>query len=143
MSCLIVPSPRFTLPVERSTIPMYPATSWTASGVRMQGAVVISTSGIPRRSREKVSPSTRCAASSSRHIVSIRQPSGRAPESPTSAVRWNPLVFEPSMTSFLMVWTCSAGVMPSIFAIVRQTSSASGFIGVGGSSSCSTRQTES
>ncbi len=124
-------------------MPIYSAIRWTAFGVCMQGAVVISTSGIPRRSSEKVSPSTRCAASSSRHIVSIRQPSGRAPESATSAVRWNPLVFEPSMTSFRIVCTCSTGVMPSIFAIVRQTSSASGFIGAGGSSSCSTRQTVS
>ena len=121
-------------------MPMCSATFWTSSGVCMQGDVVISTSGIPSRSRLKTSSFTRCAASSSRQIVSICPPFGRAPLKATSAVRWNPLVLEPSMTSFRIVCTCGTGVMPNIFAMVRQTESASSFNGAGGSSSFSTRQ---
>jgi hypothetical protein len=52
----------------------------------------------------------------------------------------DPEPVEPSMTSFRMVWIWGIGVMPNIFAMVRQTESASLFIGAGGSSSFSTRQ---
>ncbi|OPY40372.1 MAG: hypothetical protein A4E40_00820 [Methanoregulaceae archaeon PtaU1.Bin059] len=138
-SCRIVPRPLFTFPVERSTIPRYSAISCTSSGECMQGEVVISTRGIPRRSSEKTSSFTLWAASSSRQIVSMAPPFGRVPFTATRAVRWNPLVFDPSMTSFRMVCTWGIGVMPHIFAIWRQIASASGLRGAGGSSSFSTR----
>jgi len=105
------------------------------SGVPHAGrSLVISTSGIPRPVEGEGLALHSLLPPPPQGISSrIRQPSGRAAREPDGApLRWNPLVFEPSMTSFLMVWTCSAGVMPSIFAIVRQTSSASGFIASGG-----------
>ena len=139
----IVPRPRFTRPVDLSTMPRYAAISRTSSGDFMQGEVVISTSGIPRRSRENVSPSTRCAASSSRQMVSMLPPFGSIPSSATRAVLWNPLVLDPSMTSFRMVWTCPIGVIDKVRAMVQHISRASGLSGAGGSSSYSTRQVES
>ena len=75
MSCRMVPSPRFTFPVERSIMPSCSATSLAWAGETISGAVPISTSGIPRRSSEYITESplssTFCAASSSRHRTSM------------------------------------------------------------------------
>ena len=58
----------------------------------------------------------------------------------TMAVRWKPVVFEPSMTSLRMKWTSSTGRAWSIAASVRTMSRASALASWGGSSSASTRQ---
>ncbi len=58
----------------------------------------------------------------------------------TRAVRWNPEVLEPSITSLRMKWISSTGLAPSSAATVRTTSTASGLARWGGSSSASTRQ---
>jgi len=48
----IVPSPRLTAPVDRSSMPMRSAASRAPSGLRMSGPVPISTRGTPSRSSE-------------------------------------------------------------------------------------------
>ncbi len=50
MSCRIEPSPRMTLPVPLSVLPIARATSSASFGDFMTGAVATSMSGIPRRS---------------------------------------------------------------------------------------------
>ncbi|VVB99139.1 Uncharacterised protein [uncultured archaeon] len=80
------------------------------------------------------------AASSSMTIVCTPSsffPMGILPPVATSAVRWKPDVFEPSMTNFLMVKISSAILASHIKAISSTVSSASLSIGWGGSSSSS------
>ena len=62
------------------------------------------------------------------------------PPSDTSMVRWKPVVFEPSTTVFLMVWSSVYVLDLSADAIVSAVLLASGSRQCGGSSSCSTRQ---
>ena len=145
-SCLMVPRPRLTLPVERSSMPMVSATSLAWAGDTISGSVPISTSGMPCLSSEYITLSTLSptfwAASSSRHstptptfpwVVSMYPPVD------TRAVRWNPDVLEPSMTILRIVNTSSNGSMFMSLAICSVRSSASRFNSLGGSSSFSTR----
>src|SRR5438445_748200 len=138
-SSRIVPIPLMTLRVARSRDPNAKATSRASSGVAMSGAVAISTRGMPNRSSRyttsfSASPSLR-AASSSRRIVGtpIRFPlTSRRPSSATSPDRWNPDVFDPSITILRMKSTSWTGFASSRRAISSVMSSASGFGGGGG-----------
>jgi len=65
----------------------------------------------------------------------------RCPSKATSAERWNPDVFEPSITIFRMKSTSLTGFASKRSAISNVMSKASGLGGWGGSSSASTRQT--
>ena len=108
-SCLIVPSPRATLPVDLSALPRYRAAFSTCSGVPMMGSSAISTRGTPSLSKAKnleraSSPRIRAASSSS---VTVCTPTSSpstdsSPPRAMTAVRWNPEVLEPSMTIFLI-----------------------------------------
>jgi len=116
----------------------------------MSGRVPISTRGIPSRSSEYRTPAsvsaTRWQDSSSSMMSSIRTgPSSvsTTPPSATFIVRWNPEVFDPSMTIFRITWTWSRGSMSSNWAISSVTRMASAHTLCGGSSSSSTRHVES
>ena len=114
-SCRMLPRPLRTRRVSRRRPPRYLETASACSGEAMSGSVAISTSGIPSLSKEYVtscpsefvsSPSF-LAESSSRQITDIptSMPStSNFPSVATSVVRWNPLVFEPSTTVFLITW---------------------------------------
>jgi len=146
-SSRMVPRPRFTLRVERKMEPSRCATSLTSSGSCMSGAVAISMSGMPRRSNRYVTSlslvSTLRAASSSRQSdrIPIRRPfTSRWPSAATRAVRWKPLVFEPSMTILRMKCTSSIARQLSMADTTREACMASSSASCGGSSSASTRQ---
>jgi len=146
----MVPSPRLTCPVERSSIPMRSAASRACSGERMSGPVPISTRGMPSRSSphrtpSSVSPIRAADSSSSSMSVTETGPSlvSISPSVATSVDRWNPEVFDPSTTIFRMTCARSTTSMSSSLAISRVTSSASRSRRCGGSSSSSTRQVES
>ena len=146
-SCLIVPIPRFTNPVERRIMPICSAASLACAGEIMSGAVPISTNGMPRRSSENTTApscsSTLWQASSSRQSTStptLPCDVSKCPPVATSDVRWNPDVFEPSITSLRMIWISSTGCIFSSLAVVSVISIASSFNSRGGSSSFSTRQ---
>ena len=144
-SCLIVPRPLLTLVLLKIWPSIY-ATSRTWSGWCIEGSVVISARGIPKRSSlNSVNPSlvsTLLAASSSRPRLSMTTlPYGvsRYPSVATIPVLWNPPVLLPSITCFLIVWNSSTICIFIKHAIVIQMSSASSFKLWGGSSSFSTR----
>ncbi|KAF5036791.1 hypothetical protein DSECCO2_571450 [anaerobic digester metagenome] len=86
--------------------------------------------------------STLRAASSSRHSdrIPIRRPlTSRWPSTATRAVRWKPLVFEPSMTILRMKCTSSITRQLSIDETISEACMASSSASCGGSSSASTR----
>ena len=146
----MLPRPLRTRRVSRRRLPRYLETASACSGEAMSGSVAISTSGIPSLSKEYVtscpsefvsSPSF-LAESSSRQITDIptSTPStSNFPSVATSVVRWNPLVFEPSTTVFLITWRWGAGVASSMAEICRVVASATGSSGRGGASSNSIR----
>ena len=146
-SCLIVPRPLATLPLARSIMPIFCATSVRWAPSFMSGVVDISMSGMPRRSSLYVAfPSpelTMPALSSSTAIsgmpIDPRELS-RWPFMATMDVLWKPEVLLPSMTILRITWTSLTGVALSWSAISRTVFSASWFRGAGGSSSISTRQ---
>ena len=113
----------------------------------MSGPVATSMSGIPKRSvlhtTSSLLVSTRRQASSSRQTERMEiflSPTLTAPSVEISAVLWKPEVLEPSTTIFLMKWTSSIRLAPSISENVRAILMASALTSWGGSSSSSTRQ---
>ena len=113
-SCRMVPMPRATMRVPRSSLPRASATRRTALGSPGTGSSAISTRGMPSRSRayafmSSSSPSG-LAESSSRHMdctPTHTSPTRSRPPRATSIVLWNPPVLEPSITVFLMGYTSS------------------------------------
>ena len=146
-SCRIVPKPLFTPGKDRRSRPIFLAVSCACSGVVMSGSVPISMSGMPSRSKRYVFSAAVSEiilqASSSREILEMRTSPALVfifPFRPTSAVRWNPEVLEPSTTVLRM--TCTKGEMVAL-ANVHNWSvvyNASLFISCGGSESVSTKQ---
>ena len=128
-------------------VPILRATSIHSSGVLMSGPVATSMSGIPSLSRRYVISAS--VVSTLRHASSSRQTermeiflplTSISPSVATSAVLWNPDVFEPSTTIFLMKCTSSTARAFIISEKMSVVSIASGLVPCGGSSSSSTRQ---
>ena len=147
-SCLIVPIPRATLPLARSSLPSETAIILVLPGLALVGSSAISTSGTPSRSRQySRAPSSRLAASSSRHIdwtptgpPPPSPPTDRLPPCATRIVRWNPDVLDPSMTILRMGNSSRNTREPRAAATISDVRSASPSRSCGGSSSSSTRQ---
>ncbi|VVC02306.1 Uncharacterised protein [uncultured archaeon] len=86
------------------------------------------------------------ALSSSMQMVCIaRLPAGvcTEPPKPTTAVRWKPDVLLPSITFLRIMCSWSTGCEANSLQKINTAPRASGLIACGGSSSASTRQTES
>src|SRR4030042_1119673 len=122
-SCLIVPMPLLQASVLLSIMPIFAATSFASSGVLISAAVAISIKGMPSLERLYTSYSLVLSiiwqASSSRQTTSIPILllfTSKKPLMPISMVLWNPEVFEPSITVFLITWTWSTISQLSILA---------------------------
>ncbi len=146
-SCLMLPSPRATRLLARKSLPSVRATCIISSGLPVTGSSAISTSGTPSLSRPYFlicfSPPINFAASSSRQMLwtpTFLPSTTRWPPVATSIVRWNPVVFEPSMTILRMTCTSSITLELSASENTSAVSRASLLTSWGGSSSASTRQ---